>query len=497
MKFIKLVMLIVLIFILWNGSAEAIILRFEPDSTETNVGQLDTLYIYLQHDDVMFYSLNIQFDPDRLVCTNVLDYGLLPGLGDFNYDNEAGRIIVNRTKLGADGIPIDDYIVRLIFRVVSPGNTIVEFLPATTIGGSYGIPVEFDPTISTAQITGIFTGALPDIEFNEDEQDTLILNQYVANPDSQFQWDVMGMINIQAVIVDTIVVFSAAEHWYGQETLIFTLSDSSGYEGQDTIQVMVSAVNDLPVVDLPNLTFAEDSTTTLNLNLHVVDVEDSVQYLQWNYVTPDTHLVVEIDSMNILHLSAGAHYFNENIPLILTATDTENGSTTDTTLVTITPVPDSIGDFHRLLPENGRFMRRDSVRFVWTTAPHIPNEIITYTLTISSDSFNREYSTLDTTYLIDFGQIELPEDSLNVYWSVTATNGGYTGNLIEGEGLIILNLIYDVNYDRQFNLLDIQEAIRLIGMATNDPRYDFNDDGLINIDDARQIMLFWFANHPF
>lgn len=88
-----------------------------------------------------------------------------------------------------------------------------------------------------------------------------------------------GIVNA-AVTNDNLSV-STIENLYGVDTLVITASDGQ-YSVKDTILVNILAVNDAPVLaGLPDISFNEDDSTTINLNSYVSDVDNDTTQINF------------------------------------------------------------------------------------------------------------------------------------------------------------------------------------------------------------------------
>ena len=83
-------------------------------------------------------------------------------------------------------------------------------------------------------------------------------------------------------------------NWYGNETVIFTAFDGQNYTNMSVTIVIVSSVNDPPIVNLTtlqNYIISEDSSNnSINLSNYVYDVEDSNDLINWSCISNNVNV---------------------------------------------------------------------------------------------------------------------------------------------------------------------------------------------------------------
>jgi hypothetical protein len=93
---------------------------------------------------------------------------------------------------------------------------------------------------------------LPDVYFDEDSilENAFTLSDYFFDIDSQILYYTNGtkMINV-TINNDLSVDFSAPKNWFGSELVTFRATDSQGALAEDMILVIVTPVNDQPVIE--------------------------------------------------------------------------------------------------------------------------------------------------------------------------------------------------------------------------------------------------------
>ncbi|MBC8491047.1 MAG: tandem-95 repeat protein, partial [Candidatus Marinimicrobia bacterium] len=106
----------------------------------------------------------------------------------------------------------------------------------------------------------------------------------VDNADSTLSWEVISFANLSIqTTVDSLILIGLPD-WFGSDTGEVVISDG---ELNDTTELIVNIlpVNDPPVIDagFPSIiSFTEDDTTELDLNLYVSDVDNDLLDLNWS-----------------------------------------------------------------------------------------------------------------------------------------------------------------------------------------------------------------------
>jgi len=169
-------------------------------------------------------------------------------------------------------------------------------------------------------------------------------------------WDILPSSHATAQTTPDSAIIIPSRDWFGQDTMTVVVYDHSS---SDTNQLPLefTPVNDAPRWHLPpDTTMLSTDTLTLLLNDYINDVDDSLQWLQFDYDTlfqPDDYdLEISLASATIFkvypqltsELEAGQLYFY--------ATDTSLATATDSLLLSVnkvnfppilTPLPEQIG----------------------------------------------------------------------------------------------------------------------------------------------------------
>ena len=134
--------------------------------------------------------------------------------------------------------------------------------------------------------------AIPDTLFPEDSGPHTIvsdLNSIFADPDPNTIFSFTASSDNTAIqtFVDTLaasLLINTAPDSFGIANITVLATDQGGLTASDTFMVTIIAVNDPPVVEgIPDITFPEDSSYTLDLDLFAVDVDNSIASLRWSW----------------------------------------------------------------------------------------------------------------------------------------------------------------------------------------------------------------------
>jgi hypothetical protein len=102
-------------------------------------------------------------------------------------------------------------------------------------------------------------------------------------PDSLLTWRIKGGTHIQAELERKTFYFRTDENWFGTERLTLVVSDEMGLADSAAWVFDVEPVNDAPVVaGMPDVSFPEDSSCTINLDGYVRDVDNATEDLRWS-----------------------------------------------------------------------------------------------------------------------------------------------------------------------------------------------------------------------
>ncbi len=241
--------------------------------------------------------------------------------------------------------------------------------------GSKSFDVNVTPVNDAPVVAGI-----PDIALTEDVPGSLDLDDFgadVDNADTELIWTVVDLdtattlsknalmvtlaVDVAVTIDPTthVALFTPSANYNGPGgTFVFTATDPGGLADQDTNVVTVAAVNDAPVVaGIPDITFDEDGTASLDLDQYVTDVDHDTTDLTWTVVDLDTatttlskngfmvimgvDVTASIDAAShVVTFTATSNYNGPGGNFLFTATDPGGLTGQDAIVVTVSPVND-------------------------------------------------------------------------------------------------------------------------------------------------------------
>ncbi len=128
--------------------------------------------------------------------------------------------------------------------------------------GDVSYPEDSGPHTVAANLESVFG--------DPDPGATLIFSAASDNPD------------IQAGVQGAALIVNSSPDYFGEGTVVVTAQDDSGATASGTFAVAITPVNDPPLVTLPDISFPEDSSYTLNLDLYVADVDNDPGEMAWS-----------------------------------------------------------------------------------------------------------------------------------------------------------------------------------------------------------------------
>ncbi len=167
----------------------------------------------------------------------------------------------------------------------------------------------------------------------------------VETPTSDLIWTIEpgNAVFIESVEDSNTYIMSSPPDWFGYDTLTILISDSI-----DTVSsklpIYLYPINDPPVITgIPDTSFNEDSTLTLNLDKFVYDVEIPNDQLTWDITLASDSSALIIDwnqSSHNLKFTSIKDAFGDSITIFYKVYDDRNAYGYDTSFVSILPVND-------------------------------------------------------------------------------------------------------------------------------------------------------------
>ncbi|MCF7911695.1 MAG: tandem-95 repeat protein [Candidatus Cloacimonetes bacterium] len=216
---------------------------------------------------------------------------------------------------------------------------VVNYTTNTLPGGDIGYPPNLLPinAISDPNQNLAPVWSLPaEIEWAEDSNYNLNLNAYASDPEGNYLVFIClesGDLEVNISMGHAVLV--PAANYFGSCELVFSASDGENIS-LDTLQVTVTAVNDLPVVFISDIfSFAEDTELIIDLTEYVTDIDNDDLEIT---ISNNYHIQWYVDGM-LLTLS-GQLNWNGMENLLLSASDGE-AADSDNFMVIVTPVNDA------------------------------------------------------------------------------------------------------------------------------------------------------------
>ncbi|MGY4884767.1 MAG: Ig-like domain-containing protein [Nanobdellota archaeon] len=145
---------------------------------------------------------------------------------------------------------------------------------------------------------------IPDQEWEEDGNHTLNLTEYFYDLDEDQLYylfhDTSSNVEISLLKIENgVAYFDSAENWYGEDWIMFKITDGINVVLTNNITLRVLPVNDAPVLieEIGTIEIDEDETYYLDLDEYIEDVDDELEYTIEN--TSHITLIMEGDVLKI------------------------------------------------------------------------------------------------------------------------------------------------------------------------------------------------------
>ena len=254
----------------------------------------------------------------------------------------------------------------------------------------------------------------------------------METPTSELIWTLEpgNEVFIELVLDSNIYIISSPPDWFGDDTLTVLISDSI-----DTVSsklpIYLYPINDPPVITgIPDTSFNEDSTLTLNLDQFVYDVEIPNNLLTWDITLASDSSALLIDwnptSQN-LTLIGRQDAFGDSITIFYKVYDDSNAYDFDTSFVSILPVndpPKLLASFDTTFYEDSKL--NIPGEYWWNLIEDVDDPDSTLTINVKKDSG------------VVFYQFD-PDSIVHKFWSNYNVNGvGYfTLTVTDSSGMSI------------------------------------------------------------
>ena len=218
----------------------------------------------------------------------------------------------------------------------------------------------------------------------------------------------------------------------GTDTLFITASDLSGLSVTDTVVVLVTPVNDAPVIAgvLTEFSMLEDDSITIGLSdIQILDVDSdsfTMSILEGENYTVSGSVIIPTAN------------FNGALSAPITVNDGEDESEPFSLTILVEPVNDAPLGFSLLSPENGAtitilasdIINQTSLEVTWLQSIDPDNESVVYGLQMDAADWSSVIISgfPDTSYNVSYAIITAILDSLDaselsIDWTVFSTDG--------------------------------------------------------------------------
>lgn len=177
----------------------------------------------------------------------------------------------------------------------------------------------------------------PAVRFNEDDRQTVNLNNYVSDDDDPVQnlyWYAAAHDDIDVTIDhgSNTAFYTASANWNGTTTVRMYVRDPNGNVDSVDASVTVDAVNDAPLFSaIPAVNLSEQISRTVNLINYTSDVDNDVTELNWS-TDNNKNVAVSIESNGVATFSVDSSYHGEEQVTLYVQ---DAGGARDTTSVTV------------------------------------------------------------------------------------------------------------------------------------------------------------------
>jgi len=183
---------------------------------------------------------------------------------------------------------------------------------------------------------------IPDLEWDEDTNLTLNLNDYFFDEDldsltfSLSDTSKDTHITLES-IENGIVNFSVEPDWNGKDWIIFRASDGKSSTNSNNVTLTVLPVNDPPILEtqIPDLEWDEDTVKIIDLSDYFKDIDNSNLTHSFS-----GNLNVDVNISGSIATITGNENFNGNDSLTFKASDGEFDVESNLIVLTILPVND-------------------------------------------------------------------------------------------------------------------------------------------------------------
>ncbi|MDR2928805.1 MAG: DUF11 domain-containing protein [Cytophagaceae bacterium] len=297
-----------------------------------------TQYTTLENVPVSLYISNLFVDPENNIVNSTVTFAENPQNGQIERNDEEG-IIKYTPNLGFSGNDQFRFNVSDETNLQSPYVTIIMQI-------SNEAPSAVDGSLSA----------------NEDVPTYLNILQFVTDPNDLINPSTLeiltGAVNGTAEAMDDgTILYTSNPDFFGKDSLVYCIYNTSGYYAQAKLLIEVQAVNDAPVAVSDEFTLAEASTNIiLNVLANDYDVDDSTSILNITIVEePQNGMAAFVQEYHHILYTPNA-YFNGKDSLKYRLIDAAGAWSEAYVYLTITPIniaPVANNDAYNPIPPEG------------------------------------------------------------------------------------------------------------------------------------------------
>ncbi|NQZ12334.1 MAG: tandem-95 repeat protein, partial [Algicola sp.] len=221
---------------------------------------------------------------------------------------------------------------------ISDGNGGIDSATvAVTVSAVNDVPVAVADSVTTLEDTSTTVAVLSND--SDADGDTLTVTAVSAT-------------NGTTSIIDNVISYTPNAHFFGSDTISYTIADTNDATASSTVAVTITSVNDVPVAVADSLTTDEDVSFTINVLTNDTDDDGDKLIVTAATTTEGTVSIVSAD--NTLIYVPTTDFFG-SATINYTIEDGNGGSASSTVAVTVNGINDhpvSAADTHAMNEDN-------------------------------------------------------------------------------------------------------------------------------------------------
>ncbi|MCF7912652.1 MAG: tandem-95 repeat protein [Candidatus Cloacimonetes bacterium] len=372
--------------------------------------------------------------PDQLAFTEntILDIPFYLYMADVDGDN------LNINYSGNDNIVIE--VISTTVRLSCSGWFGTEDVIFTVDDGF----VESIPDTISIEVRQGVNNHPPEIDMpenlttDEDEVLTIDMTQYVSDDDGdQMIIVVNNAIHTDITTYGYYVYVNPEDNWNGTETLTFIVYDSARRDfASDVVNIIVTPVNDDPVINLPQagFNFNENGSLIRDFNQYIDDVDNNdTLTLQ---CSGNQNILVDIDMLGVIF--DALEYWSGMETLTFTVNDGNGGSAIDEINVTVNFVNDPP---YVIAPIQNFLMQED----IPDTSINLNNVFADHDLVYGDELVYSWFGDINVTLTVEDGSVTIsPDLNWNGNQTLTFRATDSEGLFVEDDVLITVDPVNDL-----------------------------------------------------